>query len=165
MIALHLESVRCSIVQTSLGRRVTGALESRTGGRLAIEHIWGGIELISLICVLCGLGASVITSLVGIVYPAVMSIRAIETDDRDDDTEWLIYWVVFASFSVLDFCTEYLIYWIPFFFPLKLLLLVWLFSPESKGANKLYAVIMPLFRSGRSRELYASEVSIALDNR
>ena len=38
------------------------------------------------------------SNVVGFVYPAYMSFKAIETeDDVDDDIQWLTYWVVFGS--------------------------------------------------------------------
>ena len=48
----------------------------------------------------------------GFVYPAYRSIKAIETSIKDDDTQWLIYWVVFACFSVAEFFSDILIGWV-----------------------------------------------------
>lgn len=46
-----------------------------------------------------------LTLAIGIVYPAYMSFKAIESSTKEDDTQWLTYWVVFASFSVLEIFT------------------------------------------------------------
>lgn len=40
--------------------------------------------------------------IVGVVYPAYMSLKAIESVNKNDDTQWLVYWVVFAVFSLLE---------------------------------------------------------------
>jgi len=37
-----------------------------------------------------------------IVYPAFRSVRAIETDEKNDDKIWLSYWVVFGMLLVLE---------------------------------------------------------------
>jgi receptor expression-enhancing protein 5/6 len=38
-------------------------------------------------------------------YPAYCSIRALESTMKDDDTQWLTYWVVFAAFSLVEYFT------------------------------------------------------------
>ena len=47
------------------------------------------------------------------------SIKAINSEEKDDDTQWLTYWVVYAVFSVLEFFTDLLLSWFPFYFLLK----------------------------------------------
>ena len=143
-VARHLDGVRRAVVGHGFGRRVTESWESRTG--VAVEHVIGALELLLALLVFCGLGASFLTNAVGIVYPALMSIRAIESNGKDDDTEWLIYWVVFAGFCTIEYFVDYVIFWVPFFFPLKLCFLVWCFSPETRGANHIYITLVPLFR-------------------
>lgn len=44
----------------------------------------------------------ILSLLVGFVYPAYMSFKAIESPEKSDDTQWLTYWVVFASLTVLE---------------------------------------------------------------
>ena len=38
-------------------------------------------------------GPQVISVLVGFTYPAYQSFKAIESNNKDDDTQWLVYWV------------------------------------------------------------------------
>ena len=47
----------------------------------------------------------IVSLLVGTIYPAYKSFKAIESKEKDDDTQWLIYWVVFAFFSVIEIFT------------------------------------------------------------
>lgn len=163
LIALHLKAVRSAILQTSWGRSLTRELEIRTGGLLSIENVWGGIELVLLVCVLCGFGGTIITSLVGFVYPAYKTIRAMETDGKEDedDTEWVMYWLVFAGLGVLEAFRGYITYWIPFYWVLKMLFLLWCFA--FKGSNVLEGVVVPLIRGSVAREVHANEVFVALD--
>ena len=49
----------------------------------------------------------------------VFRIKAIETTDKDDDTKWLTYWVVYSVFSLVEFFADILLFWIPFYWLLK----------------------------------------------
>ena len=67
-----------------------------------------------------------------------MSFKAIESKEKEDDTQWLTYWVVYSFFSVLETFISFLLNWIPFYFAFKLAFLVYLFHPERKGAKTIY---------------------------
>ena len=92
--------IRRSIVKSSFGKRSTDWIESRTG--IAVEHLTSSVLALLVLLSICGLGASFLTNTVGIVYPAYCSIHAIEADGKDDDVEWLVYWLVYATFSLIE---------------------------------------------------------------
>jgi len=80
------------------------------------------------------------TRLFGFSYPAYQSFKAIESTGKDDDTQWLTYWMIFASFclaeeTILEPMEEYA----PFFFVWKIVFLLWCYLPQTKGADLLYA--------------------------
>ena len=77
-------------------------------------------------------------SIVGFVYPAFKSFETIETQTKGDDIQWLVYWVVFAFFSLIETFRDFLLYWIPFYYAFKLAFLLWAMLPQSKGAKFLY---------------------------
>lgn len=79
-----------------------------------------------------------ITNIVGILYPAYASIKAIESTGGDDDKQWLTYWVVFALFSLIDLFSGFVLKFIPFYFFIKLVFLVFCFMPNIKGATLIY---------------------------
>lgn len=79
-----------------------------------------------------------ITNVVGIIYPAYWSIKAIESQETDDDKQWLTYWVVFSLFSIIDLFSGFVLKFIPFYFFFKLIFLIWLFMPNFRGATYVY---------------------------
>merc|ERR1712146_531222 len=62
----------------------------------------------------------------------------IESKEKDDDTQWLTYWVVYSFFSLLENFISFLLNWIPFYFAFKLAFLVYLFHPKYTGAKTIY---------------------------
>jgi len=75
---------------------------------------------------------------VGFIYPAYCSFLAIESSSSDDDTQWLIYWVVYAIFTVMENFVDIILYWVPFYFSFKLAFLVWMMLPSTQGAAFIY---------------------------
>jgi receptor expression-enhancing protein 5/6 len=104
-----------------------------------------GILLVSVYLVI-GLAKELLCNLIGFVYPAYISVKAIESNDKNDDTEWLMYWVVFASFSCVEFFSDILLSWFPFYFLGKCIFLIWCMSPGSyNGWNVIYTRIIRPF--------------------
>ncbi|KAG6617791.1 uncharacterized protein IUM83_09497 [Phytophthora cinnamomi] len=111
----------------------------------------GGAALL-LLLLLVGFGAGLICNLVGFAYPAYASFKAIETDDKKDDVQWLTYWVVYACFNIVEIFADFLLYWIPFYYAFKLGFLLWLFMPSTLGASFLYMhFLAPFLKSQESR--------------
>ena len=102
-----------------------------------------------LMLILMG-GAHFIIDLIAYLYPAYASVRAIESDeDKDDDTLWLTYWLVFSLFKIFEGLCESLLQYIPLYLVLKCTFLVWCFHPSFKGATIFYTTflrphVMPL---------------------
>lgn len=46
-------------------------------------------------------------------------VKAIESHEKDDDTKWLTYWVVYSVFSLVEFFSDIFLFWIPFYWFLK----------------------------------------------
>ena len=68
-------------------------------------------------------GSYVLTGLVGFVYPAYISFKAIESPDLKDDRNCLIYWTVYAFCQLFDPVINSLLSFVPAFYFLKVILL------------------------------------------
>jgi len=110
-----------------------------------VAHIVLAFFSILLIFVVLEFGSFLITSLVGFVYPAYMSFKAVESTETSDDTQWLTYWVVYSFFTVFNDMLFIVLGFIPFLYIIKAVLYVWMFHPRTKGAQVIYEkVIKPL---------------------
>ncbi|DBA00107.1 TPA: hypothetical protein N0F65_000398 [Lagenidium giganteum] len=87
-------------------------------------------------------GANLVVNLVGFVYPAYMSFKALSSPGENDDTQWLTYWVVYAFFNITEQFTDILLSWIPFYFFIKVGFLVWCYHPSTLGSNVIYQNII-----------------------
>ncbi len=61
-----------------------------------------GVLFLLVLFIVFGIGAQLLTNLIGVAYPAFMSFNALETVEVDDDKMWLTYWIAFGLFSIAD---------------------------------------------------------------
>jgi receptor expression-enhancing protein 5/6 len=67
--------------------------------------ILGGVAAVTGLITLIFFGATLLTLFITVLYPSVKSIQALESVGKDDDKEWLTYWIIFGIFTLLDdFC-------------------------------------------------------------
>ena len=104
-----------------------------TSSQLARYGLIAGIFLVTF-----GIGASYITCILGVAYPCFMSFLALESEDEEDDKQWLTYWVVFGLFQIVDQFAGFILHFIPFYYFLKMAFMVWLFHPSTLGATTIY---------------------------
>merc|ERR1712146_165320 len=113
-------------------------IEKKTNNKVKKEWVVAGLGIQLFLLFIFGDLAGLLCNLVGFVYPAYMSFKAIESETKDDDTQWLTYWVVYSFFSVLETFLSFIQNWIPFYFAFKLAFLVFLFHPKYTGAKTIY---------------------------
>eukprot|EP00930_Biecheleria_cincta_P061594 TRINITY_DN4715_c0_g1_i1.p1 TRINITY_DN4715_c0_g1~~TRINITY_DN4715_c0_g1_i1.p1 ORF type:complete len:310 (-),score=49.02 TRINITY_DN4715_c0_g1_i1:183-1112(-) len=100
---------------------------------------------------LYGVGGQVVCTIIGVAWPAYESFKAVEEfanlQDPDKDALykqaaalqfWLSYWIVCAAITTAECMLYYLLVLIPFYYPMKALMLVYMFLPQTRGANRVY---------------------------
>jgi receptor expression-enhancing protein 5/6 len=144
-ITAHLDSLRTQIYKTPALKKHAELVEEKT--KFPVEYFAVGIIAVLALCVFSGFFAGTITNVVGFLYPVYASIVALETSNKEDDTQWLTYWVVFGFFCIIENFSDYILYWIPFYYAIKVTFLVWCMLPKYQGAKTVYTtLIRPLFQ-------------------
>lgn len=77
-------------------------------------------------------------AVVGVGVPVYSSFKAVESGEEVEREEWLLYWTVYGSLTLVEHVTDRLIFWFPYYHHVKLLLLIWLQIPGNSGARSLY---------------------------
>ncbi|KAJ3381682.1 ER membrane protein DP1/Yop1 [Lobulomyces angularis] len=97
----------------------------------------GSVGLVFLL-IFFNVWGNLLTNLIGFVYPAYASFKAIETDNKEDDTQWLIYWTIFGLLNVVEFFSDLILHWVPFYYTFKAAAVLYLALPQTRGASVVY---------------------------
>ncbi|KAJ6764251.1 HVA22-LIKE PROTEIN [Salix koriyanagi] len=73
-----------------------------------------------------------------LLYPLYASVIAIESPNREDDKQWLAYWILYSFLTLTEMLLQPLLEWITLWYSLKLVLAAWLVLPQFKGAAFIY---------------------------
>ncbi|PPR89781.1 hypothetical protein GOBAR_AA30910 [Gossypium barbadense] len=76
--------------------------------------------------------------LVMLLYPLYASVIAIESPGKDDDEQWLAYWILYSLLTLTEMVFQSVLEWIPIWYSVKLVLMAWLVLPQFRGAAFIY---------------------------
>lgn len=51
------------------------------------------------------------SNVIGFLFPAYYSFKAIESPNKEDDKQWLVYWVVYSFFTIIEAFVSIILYW------------------------------------------------------
>ena len=131
-------------------------IQQKTG----IKGIYVVLALIlSVVLVYYNIFDSVITNLVGTLYPAFWTIKSIEKDDLSEQKNWLTYWAVFGFFILIDMFSPIIVKFIPFYLVMKILFLIWMFMPGTNGSKLFYEIVVK-----KILKKYESKMDVVVKN-
>jgi len=108
-------------------------------------YIASGLSLATFLFVFYRIGARPVTNIIGFVYPLYASFLALRSPSKEDDAQWLTYWMVYGTFTLVESLSDALLYWIPMYHIWKIAFLVWCFLPSTRGSQYIYErLIVPI---------------------
>ncbi|XP_055694521.1 uncharacterized protein LOC129796525 isoform X2 [Lutzomyia longipalpis] len=91
--------------------------------------------------------------LFGTLYPAYASYKAVRTKNVKEYVKWMMYWIVYAFFTCIETFTDIFLSWFPFYYEVKVILVIWLLSPATKGSSTLYRKFVHPMLTRREHEI------------
>jgi receptor expression-enhancing protein 5/6 len=142
----ELTKIDSFVEQNVISKNATVADFHKKHPEVRPSYVVLGLVSFLLLFILFGAGVNALSNLVGFVYPLYASFKALKTETKTDDAQWLTYWVVYGFFQLVESLTDILVYWIPFYYLFKILFFVFLFHPTYRGAEVIFSnVIDPFF--------------------
>lgn len=116
-------------------------LESRTGIRKSHWAIL--VSAFAMAFIFFGFGSSILCEWIGYLFPMYASFRCLDDrrTDRSDVAAWLMYWIVFVVYQSTEFIADSVLSRFPFYYPLKVVFVMWCLLPSYHGATTLYQAI------------------------
>jgi len=114
-------------------------LEEKTGYPKALFFL-ASCSIVILLILATG-GMKLASNLIGFLYPAYMSFKALDGGKcmDGDATQWMMYWIIFCSLNLVDETFTFLASSIPMYYYTKIALVVWLYHPKTTGAQVIYS--------------------------
>lgn len=122
--------------------------------KLRVTTSYNDIMISSLI-------SRLIILLFGTLYPAYASYKAVRNKNVKEYVKWMMYWIVFALFTSIETFSDVILAWLPFYYEIKIIFVIWLLSPVTKGASVLYRKFVHPQLSKREKDIdeYISKAS------
>ncbi|XP_012154847.1 uncharacterized protein LOC101453424 isoform X3 [Ceratitis capitata] len=89
----------------------------------------------------------------GTLYPAYASYKAVRTKNVKEYVKWMMYWIVYAFFTCIETFTDIFLAWFPFYYEVKVIIVLWLLSPATKGSSTLYRKFVHPMLTRREQEI------------
>lgn len=65
----------------------------------------------------------------------------------------MMYWIVFALFTTLETFLDVFVSWFPFYYEIKIIFILWVLSPATRGSSILYKKIVHPMLTSREQEI------------
>lgn len=96
----------------------------------------------------------VVKLVAGTLYPAYQSFKAVKTKNVKEYVHWMTYWIVLALLSLLEEVLDLLLgFWWPLYYETKIVAILWLLSPATRGSSLLYRKVVHPSLVSREEEI------------
>jgi receptor expression-enhancing protein 5/6 len=126
-------------------------IEEKTGYS-KVYFFLGTVLLVTAVIFATG-GVKLFSDLLGFLYPAYMSFKALEGGKTvdGDATQWMTYWIIFSSLTLTESAFPFVVTYIKWYYFIKCALVIWLWHPKTNGAEVIYSsavrpYILPLLK-------------------
>jgi len=82
--------------------------------------------------------ADAVCNVIGVAYPGYMTFKALKRRKMREYQEVIMYWIVYALFICTTYFTDIFLSWIPLYYELKIVFVIWLVLPSTKGSYYVY---------------------------
>lgn len=65
----------------------------------------------------------------------------------------MMYWIVFALFTTLETFLDVFVSWFPFYYEIKIIFILWVLSPATRGSSILYKKVVHPMLISREKEI------------
>uniref|UniRef100_A0A671M8L8 Receptor expression-enhancing protein n=1 Tax=Sinocyclocheilus anshuiensis TaxID=1608454 RepID=A0A671M8L8_9TELE len=89
----------------------------------------------------------------GTLYPAYYSFKAVKSKNVKEYVRWMMYWIVFALYTVVETIEFVSIKQFPVYYEVKMAFVFWLLSPYTRGASVLYRKFLHPMLASKEREI------------
>merc|ERR1711967_80097 len=121
MVQTMADTLKERALESPLGKsQLLSVIEMKTN--IPKHFIVWGVIVVLLLNLVLGWGAGIFCYVAGFLYPCYASIAALRTKETNDNDSWLIYWIVYGLFCVVEGIIDLLIScWLPFYYPAKMI--------------------------------------------
>ena len=103
--------------------------------------------------------SNLLTFFIKIIYPLYSTFKSIKSENKNDDTVWLLYWVTFGFFSFFEEYIVPFVYWVPFFMIIRILFYLWLQLPYFNGSVFLFKkIVRPFFEQAENSYTNSNDI-------
>ena len=118
------------------GDQIPPVVDLAKKGKVNSGTVLGGFLFVAALLLLLFSGFTIVMTCYTVIYPGLLSIRAINSKQNKDDKTWLTYWLIFGVLNVAETFLGFVFYFIPYWSWLRIGLFVWLL--QFNGSRDLY---------------------------
>ncbi|KAI8901969.1 TB2/DP1, HVA22 family-domain-containing protein [Globomyces pollinis-pini] len=90
---------------------------------------------------------------IGFLLPAYNHYKGLKYNRLSGDGDELKYWLVMIAYLGCEILCDLVVFWFPFYYDIKLIVIIWITSSYTKGATILYSFHLSPFFDSKENEL------------